>query len=233
MVSTRSQHNKVVQAKAVMTRPQDTLFISNLQDLIAFVEMADLMPEYGVVVTHLRITMSVSALERDFFQKILAACLTLTPSLNVLALVTTPSLSIESLDNVALPSVEVLKTNIPHRAICYFVTTHPSLHTLDISSCGRALKCPLGYYNLDHVTDIRAPIKCTRAIVHGCASRLRLDSDCDGSNITVSNVIPQIAVPPLQSRLSRDADECGESPSDPRRRGTLGAVLPNSQLARQ
>lgn len=178
----------------MLTFTQDTVFFSKLQDLISFVEIAVLKPEYGVVITHLSVTMSVSALERDILQKVLGACLTLTPNLIILELVTTPSFPIDSLDNIVLPRIEVLKTNIPHRALSHLVTMHPSLRALDILSCGRAVKCPLASFN-DYITEIRAPIKCAPALVHGHTSRLCLDSD--GSNITASDVIPKITAPPL------------------------------------
>ncbi|KAI0746379.1 hypothetical protein C8Q80DRAFT_1271282 [Daedaleopsis nitida] len=189
MVSTRSQHTKAVHAKAATTPLQDTRTFSSLKNLILFVEIAHLKPEYGTVLTHLRITMTVSSLERDIFERIFAACLALTPNLVILELNTTPPIPLPSLAGIHLPTIEVLKTNVPHRALGPFLVANPSLRALDISSCGRGA-CSLGSFVFEHITEIRCPVRCASDVVHDAVSRLRLDS-C-GTGILGSNFITKI-----------------------------------------
>lgn len=160
--------------------------------MISFVEIALEKPEHGTIVTFLGISIKVSALERDFFRKTLAMCLSLTPNIEIFELSTMPPITIASFADVPLARLEVFKTNTPHRAVRSFVAAHPSLSTIDLGSCGRAIKCSTAPMKLDHVTDIRCPVRCTPGIVHGRIDCLRLDNPHD--HVVASTVIRQIPV---------------------------------------
>ncbi|KAI0742327.1 hypothetical protein C8Q80DRAFT_1273019 [Daedaleopsis nitida] len=194
MVSTRSQHNKIVKNNAAVAPPQASLFdtrtFTNLNDLISFVEIAQLQPEYGDAVLHLAIVMKVSSLERDIFVKILAACLMLTPSVAILEVVMTPPIPLLSIASISLPTIEVFKTNAPHRSLGLFVKHHPSLRAIELQSCGRTLKCSLASIDFHHITDIRCPVECAPGVVHGGLERLRLTSN--RMDVLASDVLVKI-----------------------------------------
>ena len=155
---------------------QDARRFFSIDHLVSFVEIALLKPEYGVAVTHLDISLSASALQRELIQHYLPACLALTPNLVVLELTITPPISIMSFGRIPLPSLEVLKTNLAHRSVASLVAIHPRLGALDISQCGRARKCPLSTISVEHVNDLRCPAACAAALVHDGLDRLRLDA---------------------------------------------------------
>ncbi|KAI0730669.1 hypothetical protein C8Q76DRAFT_792818 [Earliella scabrosa] len=189
MVVTRSQQRSVIEAAAA-----DMRAFSSLKDLIAFVEVALIKPEYGAAVTHLRLTLSIAAMERHIVENSISAVLSLMPNISILELFLTPPLPLTSLLNARLPFVTVLKTNMPHRVLVPFVAAHYGLRALSIDSCGRSVKCALASIDVDHVTDIRCPVECAPHLVHEAITRLRLDSGRPG---TVSSaVITKIPVAP-------------------------------------
>lgn len=112
-------------------------------------------------------------MQRDALQTLLPACLSLTQNVIILELYISPPIPLAS--SVRLPFVEVLKSNLPHRALSGFIAAHPSLRALEIKACGRTRKCTLSSNNLHHINDIRCPAECAPHYVHGRIDRLRLD----------------------------------------------------------
>ncbi|KAI0744908.1 hypothetical protein C8Q76DRAFT_789375 [Earliella scabrosa] len=176
MVSTRSQRKIALEAAVASTPLQDTRGIFSMDELIAFFELAQHEPELGRVVVHLQIAVKVTSADRHILDKLLAACLGLTPNVVILELFMSPPVSIPSLSGATLPRVEVLKTNIPHRSLLAFVVMHRSLQAIDLQGCGRTSRCALSLTDAPHITDIRCPADCASRLVHEAVERLRLDS---------------------------------------------------------
>ncbi|KAI0694478.1 hypothetical protein C8T65DRAFT_744355 [Cerioporus squamosus] len=175
MVSTRSQRQAGILELASKTPLRDTQGLYSVQQLIAFVELATVNPEYGTVVTFLRLNLTVSSLNRDALEKYLPACLALTPNVTILELYTSPAIPTTTLSGILLPAIEVLDTNLPHRVLVPFIGRNPSIRALQLRRCGRARQCALSTIAFEHVNDIRCLANCAPAIVHENVDRLRLD----------------------------------------------------------
>ncbi|RDX47416.1 hypothetical protein OH76DRAFT_1484770 [Lentinus brumalis] len=175
MVTTRSQHQATILEVASKTPLQETKRLYSVEELISFVELATVDPEYGTVVTFLRLNLTVSSLNRDIFDKYLPTCLVLTPNVTILELYVVPVIPTTALSDILLPAIEVLETNLPHRVLVPFVGRNPSIRALQLRHCGRARQCALSTVTLEHVNEIHCPAKCAPAIVHEKVDRLRLD----------------------------------------------------------
>ncbi|RPD78436.1 hypothetical protein L226DRAFT_292460 [Lentinus tigrinus ALCF2SS1-7] len=177
MVATRSQQKNKLAMTASSTPPREMRTFKDVASLISFKELAALKPEHGTAVIQLALIVDISALEREVLERLLPALLTLTPNIIILTLWVYPPISTVSFARVPLPSLEVIRTNIPHRALRPFVAFHPTLRALDIDACGRARRCGLSTLNIHQVNDISCLVSCVPKLVHKDVERLRVALD--------------------------------------------------------
>ncbi len=145
--------------------------------MISFKEVATLNPKHGEALFQLALILDITALEREIIERILPALLMLTPNIVILTLWVYPPISTASFARVPLPNLEVIRTNIPHRALRPFVAIRPTIRAFDISACGRARSCALSALSLQHVNDISCLVSCASKIVHADVERLRVALD--------------------------------------------------------
>ncbi len=136
-----------------------------------------LKPEHGTAVLQLALILDMTSLDREIVERLLPGLLALTPNIMILTLWVTPPISTTSLARVPLPSLEVVRTNLPHRALQPFIALRPTVKALDISTCGRARRCALSTTNIQHVNDITCEVSCAPKIVHDDLERLRIALD--------------------------------------------------------
>ncbi|RDX45352.1 hypothetical protein OH76DRAFT_1357939, partial [Lentinus brumalis] len=156
---------------------QERKTFKDVESLISFKEVATLKPEHGTTVLQLALILDVTALDREIIERLLPDLLTLTPNLMIFTLWVTPPISTASFAHVPLPSLEVVRTNLPHRALRPFIALRPTLRALDISACGRTRRCALCTISIQQVNDITCLVSCAPKIVHEDVERLRIALD--------------------------------------------------------
>ncbi|KAI0716869.1 hypothetical protein C8Q76DRAFT_795109 [Earliella scabrosa] len=79
--------------------------------------------------------------------------------------------------------LQLLKTNLPHRFLKTFLTSHTTLTDICLGGCGRAPNesCPLNLIDLRHVTAVECALECVSATAHSALMRLTAEHMGDTS----------------------------------------------------
>ncbi|KAI0744428.1 hypothetical protein C8Q76DRAFT_788965 [Earliella scabrosa] len=96
-----------------------------------------------------------------------------------LVLILPPDVLPNLLVGVRLHQLQLFKTNLPHRFLPAFLTSHDTITDLCLGGCDPARAadelCPLRFLNLSHIGTIECALECTAAVAHPALSRLAVE----------------------------------------------------------
>ncbi|KAI0355759.1 hypothetical protein OH77DRAFT_1511553 [Trametes cingulata] len=138
--------------------------LTSCRALEDFVSLGRYNTNIGRVVEDLRI---ILPLNEGYPAHVVRNVLRLTPNIECLVLEVPTDSPVTLLNGLNFPSLRVFFTNLPHRALVAFLTTHSSLTSLALRACGRGAICPLAGLELSHLVDLQCPSRCFVGITRG------------------------------------------------------------------
>jgi hypothetical protein len=78
--------------------------------------------------------------------------------------------------DVFLPNLVLFVTNLPHATIFAFTLRHRGLRVLHLGICNRSIHCPLGSLDLNHIEDLRCPLRCARNLIGSNLRQLHVEN---------------------------------------------------------
>ncbi|KAI0686205.1 hypothetical protein C8Q76DRAFT_699033 [Earliella scabrosa] len=158
--------------------PNHAVRIASAIDLLEFQDDVHEDPDVAWYAKDVTIMLSV-----PFSLVALRACLLSSINVVDLVLFLPYDMFADILPGIHFPRLQLFKTNLPHRLLKTFLTSHNTITDLCLQGCGRAPgeSCPLRLIDLSHVTAVECALECVSATTHPALMRLTAERMRDAS----------------------------------------------------
>ncbi|KAH9854811.1 hypothetical protein C2E23DRAFT_883375 [Lenzites betulinus] len=196
---TRKQIRESLEKEARRMEPKAARFIGTLSSLLAFVDLATVMPSIGAGVEVLTINLIDAP---GFPASQLRFALQHMPNVQNLRLRLPLPLPPGLLGGLRFPRLQHLYTNIPHACLVPFLTNHSTIATLHLAVCCRTKACPLENVHLPHLKELWCTAPCIWALPYQSIDRLTIT--VLDPNVRIQTILRGLSAPTSLKHLTID-----------------------------
>ncbi|KAI9057612.1 hypothetical protein FKP32DRAFT_1681295 [Trametes sanguinea] len=161
---TRSRQRASLAASALSLPVRRDIRLTSLEELQNFVVLGTYNLSIGRVIEDFSIALPHNT---GYPAQAVRVALRLVPNIQCLVLDVPSESPVTLLNGVRFPNLRVFSTNLPHRMLVSFLTSHPSLDALALRNCGRGFACPLRGLQFRDLSDLQCPSRCFVGVVRG------------------------------------------------------------------